>query len=347
MEYRKEQTYIVAYEGENCKGKWNILTNEFIGVRGNPIKSIPSAFNINTREVPEHIYGALRFAYEFKNSYYRQFTPKIGQRLEQIISLQLTLDWEHTSYHFLDSDTTRLTKDAVQFLRNNYNGVYSDYNISQYKFYKAHASLIDKCGDNLDWAINILQRVDTTTVPKDFCEGMIIRAINEKVFTCKDAYDMFSIITNWYNMTKELGDKLEVKHNILTNYAILKYIYTEYHKKHYNELLKKYNDLDWLYYENEKYIVRPLITRDDFHAEAEAQHNCVERLYMERVVNGQTHVVVVRKKNNPNKSYITCEVDNNKHICQYLGFSNHQVTNEQDLDFRTEYYIHLHSSLSE
>ena len=51
--------------------------------------------------------------------------------------------------------------------------------------------------------------------------------------------------------------------------------------------------------------------------EASHQSNCVERMYMDAVAEGKTHVVVVRYKNNPTDSFITCEVDNRGIILQY------------------------------
>ena len=155
------------------------------------------------------------------------------------------------------------------------------------------------------------------------------------------------IINEWYNMIRGMGDTLEVKHNILTNYAILKWVFNEYRTAHYEETLKAYNDKRWLYFENDEYIVRPLISRADFHNEGEAQQNCVERVYMGSVDNGATHVVVVRKKANPNDSYITCEVNNTGVIIQYLYRFNQIVDNQSDKDFRCIYQEHLLSSLKE
>jgi len=69
-------------------------------------------------------------------------------------------------------------------------------------------------------------------------------------------------------------------------------------------------------------VMYPLLTAAQFHEEAEAQSNCVERLYMERVAAGSTHVVVIRKKSAPEQSLITCEISNDWRIVQYLARYN-------------------------
>lgn len=86
--------------------------------------------------------------------------------------------------------------------------------------------------------------------------------------------------------------------------------------------IKKYNDLPWLYYENDEYFVRPLISAQDFHDEATQQNNCVERMYLREVAHNKTHIVVLRRKSNPSQSFITVEVDNCNTVAQYLAKNN-------------------------
>ena len=174
-----------------------------------------------------------------------------------------------------------------------------------------------------------------------------INSKGRKVFEEKCGYDFHCLIENWFHISKHLNYDIEVKHNILTNYVILRYLYNEDREKYYNENLLKYNNKPWLYYENADYIVRPLLTKAEFHHEAEIQHNCVERMYMEKVADGTTHVVAVRKKSEPDMPYITCEVTKSHQINQYLLRSNQRPTNDADTNFYYEYLNFLQSSLSE
>ena len=348
MEYRKENHYIVAYDesGKMC-GKWNIHTNEFIGVKGGILKGKSPAFSHQNMKSMDTV---LTSAYEFIHnnaSMYQGFTTAYGKRLEEIISVGLKVrngDWRLWA-HFLDSKQ-KLTKECVDYINTHFNGEYCLRSINGYTVYKNFKETVAKCVGKESWATDVFSRVNSI-VPVDFSKAMVLRGYHEKVFVEKDGYCFASIINDWYNMIRGMGDTLEVKHNILTNYAILRWTFDKYRIAHYDETLKSCNDKQWLYFENDEYIVRPLISRDDFHNEGEAQHNCVEHMYMERVVNGTTHVVVVRKKANPDDSYITCEVNNNGVITQYLLKYNHVVDNPSDNDFRRIYQDHLLSSLKE
>lgn len=105
--------------------------------------------------------------------------------------------------------------------------------------------------------------------------------------------------------------------------------------------IKKYNDLPSLYYENDEYFVRPLISAQEFHDEATQQNNCVERLYMEGVAKNDTHIVVLRRKSNPSQSFITVEVDGcGKRVIQYLAKNNANPPAEVE-PFMRAYKEHL------
>lgn len=344
MEYRKETHFIVAYEGDKMKGKWDILTNTFIGVKGGVLKSRPASFTYDrTRDMNDVIGSAYRLATSYTDRWH-PYTAERGQRLEEIISVGLRVPHSWSLWQNLCGDKTKLTKECVKYIMDNFGGVYDDESIASYRIYKTYKSVLDKCGEQKSWASCVLREVNSS-VPSDFVMGMILRAIHEKVFYTYDGRHFGNLINTWCAMVNTLGDKLEVKHNILTNYTILQWIHNEYKMAHYDEALRKHNDKPWLYFEDETYIVRPLLNRAEFHNEAESQHNCVERMYMERVVEGHTHVVVVRKKENPNNSFITCEVDNRGIIRQYLYRCNNWVNNEKDCAFKELYQVHLLSSL--
>lgn len=83
-------------------------------------------------------------------------------------------------------------------------------------------------------------------------------------------------------------------------------------------------------------------TSEDFKAEADAQHNCVFSMYLEKVINGDTHVVFVRRKDNPSKSLITCEVRNGQ-IWQFLARYNSRPSDPALLEFQRAYQAHLNS----
>lgn len=347
MDYRKERNFIVAYDGDKCRGKWNILTNEYVGIKGAVVKSKPTAFSPNVinmgRVTP--MLAILRVVHSQCGTYY-PYTAEHGKRLEEIASVGLIIRDDYYTWRWMTSDKIALNKECVQYITDNFGGVYSQQSMDNYRIYKDHKSFLSKLTEQTAWASDVIREVNPL-IPKDFVHGMIMRGIHEKVFFTYRSSAYANLINNWYSMIQKLGDKLEVKHNILTNYSILQWLHNEYKNAHYDDELKKNNDKPFLYFENEEYFVRPLLSRQEFHDEAEAQHNCVERMYMDYVYNNQTYVVTVRKKSNPTESFITCEVNHSGRINQYLYGSNRYVHGGSEYAFKLLYQEHLTSSLKE
>lgn len=98
-----------------------------------------------------------------------------------------------------------------------------------------------------------------------------------------------------------------------------------------------------LTFEDENFMVVIPQNCDDFKAEADAQHNCVYSMYLSQVVEGKTHVVFVRRKNNPVKSLITCEVKNGR-IVQFLEKYNRAPSEPAMYAFKDAYQAHLCNS---
>lgn len=97
-----------------------------------------------------------------------------------------------------------------------------------------------------------------------------------------------------------------------------------------------------LAFEDDSFIVIIPTTAKEIIEEGEAQHNCVGRLYLPKVVDKTTHIVFIRQKNAPNDSYITCEVSNYGEVNQYLLAYNRWVDeNTPEAMFRKAYKEHL------
>ena len=142
------------------------------------------------------------------------------------------------------------------------------------------------------------------------------------------------------SLRENMYGEVKISPNILSNYAQISFLHNEWKNAHYNEVLEKNNNKSFLNFRYGNYFARPLLTREDFHFEGESQHNCVERMYMERVYNNETYIVVVRDINNPNGSLITCEVNHNGKIIQYLATCNRHVYNDELIKFKNMYQAH-------
>ena len=97
---------------------------------------------------------------------------------------------------------------------------------------------------------------------------------------------------------------------------------------------------DALTFESENFKVIIPQTPEDFKREADAQQNCVFSMYLDKVIAGKTHVVFIRRKDAPNTSLITCEVNNGR-IWQYLARYNQRPSDPALMAFREAYQTHL------
>lgn len=339
MEFRKERNFIVAYDGVIKMGAWDISNGSFIGKSGKPVKGVPSCFTY--KNLPSYRRGTNDLAYAiywYRTQLSDNYTNVMGAHFEQLLSLGLFPNSTRSLY-----EKPNLNKKIVEYLKEENQSYYDSVKVTRYLALIQHEQYINTLPD---WAKEVFSDLLRYSIPTDYIKTALNRVIHEHVDAFyRNQYNVSGSITgilkDYYENSMKLFNKVEVEKNFLSKYAILKYLAEEYKNKHYNEELVKNNDKPWLYYENETFIVKPILTKEDFHIEGEAQHNCVERMYMERVYKGQTHIVTVRRKSNPNKSYITCEVSNDGGIWQYLARCNERPKEQDAKAFKSEYSQHL------
>lgn len=343
MEFVKERNFIVAYDNSLKVGAWDITTGQFIGKSGKPVRGVPQCFTFNN--LPEwRGRGLLGYAiYWYRNKFTHVYDPDYneekGARFEQLLSLGLFPSKPETLNNKLN-----LSKKIVDYIKEECDSYYDNCRVNKYLTMIQHEQYVNTLPD---WAQEVFSCLLNADFPVDYIKTALNRIISEHVEAIYEGYHKANSIIDmlvWYYKTSmKMFGEVEIEKNFLTKYAVLKYLEAEYKNAHYNEELAKRNDKEWLYYENDTFVVKPLLTKEDFHKEGEAQRNCVERLYMEKVYKGSTHVVTVRLKTNPDKSYITCEVTNDGRIYQYLAFGNSTPTDEAAKNFKREYQLHLNA----
>ena len=346
MEYKKERNFIVANDFGTIVGKWDILTGEFYGKKGTVVKSVPSCFTYNnlcgSSLMAEVIYN---YRHWISDGY--DYTKTMAQRLEEIISLGLTL----TSFHSLtgEENNIKLTKDIVDYLKAHYNGRYYPEEISKYLKQKKYKDFLT---DKPEYIVSIFTNL-IDNYPYDYLKAILTRIMNEHctaLWHTREGYSINSISTiiqHYYDYCRAMYGEVKVTPNILSNYAQICYLYDEWKNAHYNEALTANNNKPFLYFQHGNYFARPLLTKEDFHFEGESQHNCVERMYMERVRDNNTYIVVVRDINDPDHSLITCEVDHQGIIRQYLAKCNSRNISVSLMDFKSKYQAHITETMGE
>lgn len=351
MNMRKERDILMVYEDGKARGGFRITDGAWIGVKGSVVKNNPAAlgkwaldeFIDHTEDYNEKALAyAINFYREhFTNGYYG-ITKERVQRLEALASVGLC----PVSVYALDNNV-RLTKELVEYVKTVRNGMYDDRVVNEFKVFKNYRQIIED-PEMPSWTKEFFREYfgNNFDIPVTYLYSAIKRCAQEKVVELTRRTKLMTfrflseIIIDYYKISMELFGSVKVERNFLTRYSELCALKIKYDDEHYNEVLKKHNDLSALYYEDETYIIRPLLTREEFHDEGEQQHNCVERMYMGRVHDGNTHVVQVRRKNSPNKALITCEVLNNGRIYQWLAFGN-QTPSAEYVSLKRAYAQHL------
>lgn len=154
-------------------------------------------------------------------------------------------------------------------------------------------------------------------------------------------------VNRWIEWKTKLNEPLTEcpSHGFLIELANMQQRINTNDRAEFDKLLNENNNKKWLYFEDETFMCRPLLTCAQFHDEATQQNNCVERMYLKNCAHGKTHIVVVRSISNPSQSLITCEIDPKNHeIKQWLRAHNAEDTNVDSLRFWEEYQNYLYKN---
>ena len=335
---RKERNFIVAYNADNTAlAYFNVLTSEYFDEHGELSVVKPHALYANKlNETP------LSRAFTFYCMYMRKghlitanFSTKRAARFEQFISLGLIPD----GLEALDTKFA-LKKDFVEFCKNNYDALCGT---DIYITYRAASEY----GHDFNILNDKYRKIFTDSMnPQNKEENQLILKClricqHEYVDTYLTVSSIWGYIKEYISLQRVMYNHVEIKPNFLTNCIIIQALYEQYKQTHYDDILRKNNDKAILYFENDEYVAFPLLTRQQFHDEAEEQHNCVERYYMNSVFENELYIVAVREKHNPNHAYVTCEVRKTGTIGQFLAACNQQPQNKSVLNFKKLYEQHL------
>ena len=336
MDYRKEKNLLIAFDGNVIKGQYDWTTGVCYGAKGTQLKTVAVAFKGS-------IYSYMITSHKWIASHLEDEELALAlDRWERLASVGL-----YTADHdiLMDNDYSfpNLKKDFVEYIKREYNGELSRYAQERFTYAmmpeyqmlnRGNRGIIDNLIQNNQWDFTV-----------EWAVKALLRLQLEDYDYAFDGYGKTYVLNGYYNNCRNMGqENPAITKNFLITICKTAHMYQMWKNEHMNESLKKYNDLKELYYENDTYVMYPLLTAAQFHEEAEAQNNCVERLYMEKVAAGSTHVVVIRKKSAPDQSLITCEISNKWRMIQYLARYN-SSPQEPERAFKDEILAYL-SSLS-
>lgn len=151
----------------------------------------------------------------------------------------------------------------------------------------------------------------------------------DRIKTFEAIEDMKYLLSELYdyaNMMRQLSHKYDkYPRNLLTTHKIACRNYNRMKKEFSEEMFKKRINKQYECSFGDYIFIYPKSTQD-IKDEAVSQNNCVAS-YIDRVINGECHILFLRKKNKPDDSLITIEVRDNQ-IVQARRRFNDLVTEE-------------------
>lgn len=160
-------------------------------------------------------------------------------------------------------------------------------------------------------------------------------------FSENEFYDIEELLKRYIVLCKKLNKERTYKNLFLSICRMEKELRLMKEKD-----LTNYQNKSLLFYKNENFVVKVPTTAQEFSEEASFQHNCVFRSYFPEVRDKETHVVFIRRADDENTPYITCEISNKGCIKQYLTRYNRRVEDVNALQFRIEYQKFLQEKFS-
>ena len=174
--------------------------------------------------------------------------------------------------------------------------------------------------------VDYMQRLNTKEMLKIFNGGCSYGYC----FDLGEYKDYLDMQLQMYGYIKE-----KYPDNWLTSLQIMKAKFNAWKELHKDErFLSNVNKLKPLEYSDNKYcIIIPTKASDVVDEGAHLGH-CVGS-YVNRIVNGETNILFMRKVSEPEESLVTLEFKDNT-LCQYKGYGDRPVTEEED-EFLTKW----------
>ena len=366
LKSRKEGKYLVFEFPNNKTVKYDLSNGDFIGKSGKIVKSLCSQFTgYNIEDVIESFEDknyksflmCINNETRIRDGYYGvcyNYT-NVGTFLKHVSDLRNLEQFFACGITNIDANVVKFSdvpKGLIKICMNNKKIRLSNYLI---KVYKSNVDIWDFLLKVDDYEyLNISNLMKSYTVdyfiklvkeynykPKSLARYIdnILRFEGETrqnyVLSCLYDYTIMSSAISKRKFNK-YPRYLATMHNItVRNYNRLK-------KKFPEELFKKRIKLDMEYTYKNWIIIYPKTTQD-MKDEAIQQSNCLAS-YIDRVIDGKTDIVFLRKKSAPNESVVTVEVKNNKVVQRYA--SHNTEPSEEQLLVLNKYEEYLQNKIN-
>ena len=351
----KEKNMLYFTNNQNRTYSLDINKGGFISTQGKPMASVPSGFVACLRDMEKSEMSTLlrymRYMHEHMNCNYVEIVKEadmltICDKLDAI-GFKPEYDWD--IFHN-DSNLKTIADNFKAFAR-----AYMENNDIDIENFCKNVKLnhyIAKYHITNHYAIEDCRLVSLIESLENFLNGeavyMAMHYVNKGLleFHSNDGvYNITNKLCNFFEISKAIGhtptkdDFYRQYINVMRTYRMRKQEIDA--TAIVNQLAKHSKAWD---FENDMFTIIVPTSPADFEAEANVQHNCVFSTYMQKVVRGETNVVFVRKKDNVDHPFITCEVDNCGNIRQYLLHHNYSPEyGTAEMAFKVEFQEYLRS----
>ena len=335
----KENQYLVFYFDDGKNVKYNLSTGETIGKLGKPVKDIRTQLRG---------YDLLQVIKSFQDQNYSNFLNFLDRNF---------INKSHAEKYYYNSGRVDRITNVGSFLSKIENYKLTEIPKNLIKICKTHSielcnNLVDSYKLNPDLFSNLLNYEFTSISKNNILDilyqndhnknkfDQLINLYNYKPISLLQYIDnlmTYEALDNFHSVVGELLDycnmmsKISPKYekypkNFLTTHKIATRNYNRLKEVFIEEDFKKVIDLKLEHtYDNYK-IVYPKTTQD-IKDEAVQQNHCVAS-YIQNVIDGKTHIVFLRDKENIERSLVTLEIKNYK-VVQAKGKFNRDVTREE------------------
>lgn len=182
-----------------------------------------------------------------------------------------------------------------------------------------------------DINLNIIRRLNLVSIFRQIFNTT--RKSGDVWCVCSDVREFTNKIANVEKMLteQEIKSVLDTNRDFGHNIDILEnYINRERNRK-ILENENKYREIETL--SNDNYIIVVPKDMSDFTKEGKMQNNCVGYYYHDSIAGGENFVYFIRKKENPEKSYITCRYNiRAKETREYRTVNNNGVNDNKAIE---------------
>lgn len=341
---RKEYPYAIITNNKGVEYKVELETGIAYGVKGKPIKNIPSLpwyENYGNYSLPRMVFEILQ-----GHTYLPRKVADALMNFKYGIELirEVFIHTEDTTREALAANISidKLVSIILSCYKETFGNDYAQDSIMRKEYRLTIEKTIYKFTDEeAEFYCNLHYELRDYYKQKEYRTYIehAYNSLNYRVFGDTFIYRLADYIRycKYLEWNIEAGD---FRKNYLKAKATYEAKRDEIESKVFAENQIKYN----LFFEDDEYITVIPTTRSECIEEGTALNNCVGGLeWNNHLRYGRRRIVFIRRKSDPKKSYIACDMSNNGKICQYLAKNNMLVTELTAKLFKDKYQNYLNS----